>query len=445
MKINKYLIYSLLLMGGLFVSCDDDQPSIDDYPLNYEIPQIGVTSDIPVGAYLYDNSGVYNDETRWKRLTDPFDDGPDLTQGGGRIGPYLMPTQGRYIFNRGDSATSLIYKNIVEWAKQARIDFLITPAVREHVNDPYPFNINAQDTTLLALISGRLDTLPYANRGEMKYAIMFDINNFATSGTGLSNNVLVETVEAHKFTYTPKYINPNTGLWANVPGMAARDTTVAREERLYNIFKRLSHYFKDETYFHVNGRPVLFLAAPDKLYTSDSKRIYDNIRDTVKVYSGKDVFLVARQSKWTPTARFYYFFVKGEVDAITQENLVNVGGGQWDQTYILNQLINEHMKANKKFISEQGLNIDYIPSASPSFSQYVIDGNYQYPLIRKNPDEFRKRCNVAKMNLGRNPMVLIDSFNYWQNESQIEPADPDYGYGYGTTYLDIVREEFKRN
>ena len=52
-------------------------------------------------------------------------------------------------------------------------------------------------------------------------------------------------------------------------------------------------------------------------------------------------------------------------------------------------------------------------------------------------------CNVAKMNLGKRPMVIIDSFNRWNVDQAIEPTDPNYGNGYGMKYLNIVKEEFK--
>ncbi|GAB6010670.1 glycoside hydrolase family 99-like domain-containing protein [Viscerimonas tarda] len=456
MKINKYLVYSLLLMGGLFVSCTDDENGLEGYPLNYKIPEVAVTEDIPVGAYLYDPSGVTNNEVNWTRLTEPFNDAP-ASEGGGKMGPYLMPTQGRYRFYTADSTTSLVYGNMVRWAKQAGIDFFITPAIRENVNGLYPNNLNTQDTLLLSLISGRVDTLAYANRGEMKYAIKFDINNWASQGviTGgtaaLSNNNLLENVLNYQFTarYTPSgwptYIN---GAGNEVPlPPYPKDSTfiISREERLYNIFKKLSGYFKDPTYYHTaDGRPVLFLSQPQKLYTQKQKEIYDNIRDTVKLYSGKDVYIVAIQDHWTPSARFTHFFLKGYVDAVTEDNMCFVGEGQLDMTYFLNILINEHFKANRKYINENFPGIEYIPSVSSGWNRYVTNGNVNGPIIRHNPEQFRERCNIAKMNQSKTKMALIDSFNDWQNDSQIEPADPDYGNGYGTFYLDIVRQEFKR-
>ena len=80
-----------------------------------------------------------------------------------------------------------------------------------------------------------------------------------------------------------------------------------------------------------------------------------------------------------------------------------------------------------------------MPSVSPSFNYYVVNGSYNSPIVEKDPDEFRKRCNVAKMNLGKTPLVFVESLNNWQYESQVEPAK-----SYGTTYLDIIKEQFKR-
>jgi hypothetical protein len=436
MKINKYLAYSFLLAGGLLVSCDDYQNSIDDYPLNYEIPSVAPNPSTPVGAYLVDPPT--NDNVFWERLTAPFNDGP-ASQGGGKIGPYLMPTQGRYRFNAADSTNARVYANIVRWSKQAGIDFLITP-LRSHRWDEYPKNLNSGDTLLIGLISGRNDSLGYANRGEIKYAISYDLGNFSGTGMGptsLTNDNLLETTQA-------EYVNSNGTVKTDTAGL--RDNTYARitrEERLYRAFERMSVYFNDPTYQTTSdGRPVLLLEGAKSLYTSDSKRVYDNIRDTIFKYCGKHVYLVARQDPWTPTARFEYFFVKGEVDAITPNRMTDAGN--WNRVYMLNVLIDQHMKANKDYISRsQHPNIDYIPSISPSFSGYLDNGDVQRPIVPKNEKDFRERCNIAKINVGRMPMIIVDSFNNWKNETQIEPSDPDYGNGYGTFYLDILRSELK--
>ena len=54
-------------------------------------------------------------------------------------------------------------------------------------------------------------------------------------------------------------------------------------------------------------------------------------------------------------------------------------------------------------------------------------------------------CNVAKMNAGRNRLIFIDSYNKYNFNSFIEPTVEGYGNGYGKTYLEITRQQFKKN
>ena len=74
MKVNKLLIYSLLSAGIIVTSCKDDNPSIDDYWLNYEIEEVKVTQDIPVGVYLYNpQAPLETNIDQWTRITQEQD------------------------------------------------------------------------------------------------------------------------------------------------------------------------------------------------------------------------------------------------------------------------------------------------------------------------------------------------------------------------------------
>jgi hypothetical protein len=419
MKRNINILLMGLLAGTMAVSCKKDNgPSIDDYPLNYEIPKVAVTSDIPVGAYVYDPaSALIGDEIKWGRISDPYN------VAAGKLGPYVKPELGRYEL-KPTLAGAANLKKIVEWAKMAKIDFLITPAVKEN-SAIYPNNLNTTDSLMVNMFAEHNFTLPSVEMGDMKYAIAVDIQNFSS---GLTNNLLLENAPDVSF---------------NVNGQTI---TISRENRFYNYLRRISLYFKDNTYYHFQERPVLVFIGADKLYSSDTKKVYDNVRKVIKEETGKDVYIIARQQQWTPSARFEYFFTGGKVDAVTMDNMCNVGSGVtgWDRTYLLNRLINENYKLNKDYLSKN-FGIDFIPSASPSYTANINSANYDYnyPAIRKKESDFRERCNVAKMNLGNNRMVLIESFNNWVWDSQIEPSVADYGEGYGTKYLDIVRDEFK--
>ncbi|MDE5922881.1 MAG: hypothetical protein K2G79_05240, partial [Muribaculum sp.] len=61
---------------------------------------------------------------------------------------------------------------------------------------------------------------------------------------------------------------------------------------------------------------------------------------------------------------------------------------------------------------------------------------------KPDPPDFRDRCWSAEMQLGAQPMVIVDAYNEWNFVNAVEPTDPEYGNGWGDTYLNIIAEEF---
>ena len=89
-----------------------------------------------------------------------------------------------------------------------------------------------------------------------------------------------------------------------------------------------------------------------------------------------------------------------------------------------------------------------VPSVGPAWNKLVQDGRGSIgntPIVKKDAAIYRTMCNVAKMNAGRNRLILIDSYNKYNFDSFIEPTVEGYGNGYGKTYLQITREQFKKN
>lgn len=405
---------------------EEDNPSIEDYPWNYEITEVRATQDIPVGMLLYDNANVWRDRQVTARITDPYE--PET----GAIGPYVMPTMGEYEFVGTDKEYEEEYAEtigkIVENFKKAKVDFVITPSFGENAGSMYPKNVNGSDTVLIGMLSGRADSLCWVNDGSMKYAIRLNVNNIASSLHCNSNAQILENAADRVYRVNQN----NTQVEVKV---SARDC-------ILNWFRRMSWYFLDDTYYHFNGRPVLVLDEADKLYSEDSRQLYDDIRAAIKSEVGKDVYLIVRQQQWTPPARWTYFWINGAVDAVCPRNLTNLEAGTgWDRSVWYNVFINEHMKVNREYYAEKGIN--YIPSVSPSYYQYIWSTAYNCPIIRHDPEDFRIRCWAAKMQMGTEQMIIVDAYNEWMFGNAIEPTDEDYGLGWGDKFLNVVAEEFK--
>lgn len=422
----KYINLSYILAGMLTLSMsacsDDDNPSIEDYPLNYEIKEVKATENIAVGCMLVDPYNDLSNATIWERLTNPYNPAEGL------IGPNVKPALGPYrlvsrdVKYHDDIATNL--GQIAQWAQTAEIDYLITPSVREH-NHCYPNNINLDDKAFLELISGHDKTGPWSNDGSLKYAIQLNMQNLA-SQTG-SNNYQTPLENKADITYTD---NNET-------------VTITQRERVLNFMRSIAEYFVDDTYYKYMGRPVVFFYQPHEMHTLDISALYSDMRAAMKEISGMDVYIIAEQEPWKPVARYAEVVLDGKPDAVMPREMTNIGGSLYERLYKFGVFLNENFKLNKQFLNGSYPGMEYIPSVSAGYSAYLNNGNVQNPDILPSVDGFRERCWVAKMNLPANPMVVIDAFNNWRYGNAIEPTDPEYGNGWGETYLDIVRQEFK--
>ncbi|MDE6683798.1 MAG: hypothetical protein K2J94_01305, partial [Duncaniella sp.] len=178
---NKIITIIPALAAALwFTSCNSEENSIDDYELNYQITEVKARENIPVGCLLYNPYGDLNDAGRWERLSEPYDAAT------GKIGPHMVPKAGVYRFMGNTKDEELLNSfateigRIVDEMKIAGVDFVLTPATREH-NQLYPNNINPEDSIFLNMISGRTQDLAWKNDGSMKFAIQINMQNFASS------------------------------------------------------------------------------------------------------------------------------------------------------------------------------------------------------------------------------------------------------------------------
>jgi hypothetical protein len=412
-------IAALFICASMIPACSvDEGPSVDDHFLNYEIEDIPLTADCPVGAFYYFyGSGV--DQAAYGRLTEQ----PNEKASPARVGPYVLPVLGRYSNNSPSEATIEVIQQHIDWCIEGGIDFLILQECNEVGTKLYPNNL---DTTVYYLATGKTgsDRKPAAvsegtvvNWKSLKYAMSVSMNGI---NSGLAYNALLEDA-------APTVIEGESRT---------------RIDRFNDFFKRISDFFSDPNYYRVNGKPLVILANNAKnVYTADSRKLYDDMRAYVKEHCGEDIFLVARQDNWSPPARFEHFFVNGHVDAVTHLNMYDQG--TYDRSYWYPQLIDQNWNYSKDFFMANW-GIDYIPTISPSCNEYVNSGVYNRPIVYKSESGFKTHCNVAKKNLGQTRIVFVESFNYWQKDTAIEPTDPEYGNGYGMTYLNIIKERFKK-
>lgn len=419
MNKNKfYHVLSLMLMAFSLVgtSCrQEESPSIDDYPLNYQIPTIKLTKSATVGA-IYSFNGVRTDNGQYDRLIAEYD--PSTTPYP-QLGAHIRPVLQNYTYNTNSAETIDLFQQHIDWAIEAGIDYLILPEVGYDANQPNLLNKGSVDR--ISFMEGLQGlALEKMNWHDLKFCI----------------------------SVKPSDVVPNTSNSVMVEDDADEAGNSAHVQTLCKYFIGLAdRFFRDDSlYFKQDGKAMVVINNPQDLHCRDSRKVYDAIRDAVREASGVELYLVARQNQWTPTARWENSFVTGGFDSFFMNTMYQDGTWQRYGDY-RPQYIDQNFKYNAEW-AKKNANLDFIPSISPAFNAWVMgsgQNNYNFPIEPYDETRFRIMCNVAKNNMSANNMVIIDSFNNWQSVTAIEPTDPYYGNGFGLKMLEIVKSEFKVN
>jgi hypothetical protein len=437
---KKMALFSLAML--LFNACDkNDGPNVDDNFLNFEIPQVKVTEDFPVGVYYFNPGSAGQDPIRYGRLSEPS----DITEQ--KTGPYVDFVFGNYGIDQDttkitDGMIDIVQQH-VNWCIEGGVDFLILPALRAQKDSLAPNCLNP-DYRFYDLVTGK------------------NPSSAAVGGTGkkvdmktLKYVMTINMEDPISLNYWPTYredgtlTGANTTTLSNTALLENQNSLVAfvngkgytRTDMFAEFFKSLTRYFKDDQYYRVEGKPLVVLQGAHKLYSKDCKEFYNAIRQVVKDYSGEELYIVAQQDAWSPPARFEYFY-KNSVDAVTHKNMYNQG--EWNRSLLYPQFIYLNWEYSRNYFRDSWSGTDYVPTGSVAFSCYVDNGSYDKPSVGFNGDTFRTMCNVMKSQAGKHRLVFIDSFNQIQYSSFLEPTKEDYGNGFGTKFLDIVKEEFNR-
>ena len=220
-------------------------------------------------------------------------------------------------------------------------------------------------------------------------------------------------------------------------------------------------YFDHPNYYRIDGRPVLFVYVTRKLEEIGVlTEVLLQMRG-VAAEMGHNIYLVGdhafddapKENEWFPA--FLY------LDAVSNYDMYGSMGGRGG--YAGNEGVANYFRDQKDWRRQAHLNgCAFIPGISPGFNDRGVRLQADHkPLSRKltADDEFgslfRAVTREARwlVDMSTSHLMIVNSFNEWHEDTQIEPAvgdttnvpfDHTQGLdyeGYGTRYLDILREE----
>jgi hypothetical protein len=369
-KINYLLILAVILIA----SCKKKDPSIDDYFLNYTIPEVPVTQDYIVGAFYYPFS-TFNTNIQY------------------------TPTVGKYAYSNGIAPAGIMQQHI-EQAATAKIDYFI-----------YTVNSPTLSTSTYKNDSTAVNTfLTAPNSSKINFAVCYNLNS---NTLGISNTVTLES-------------------------------NATKLESFYRDFQRLTYWMTKSNYQKVNGKYLIFINAAQDLNSNMDPNspgsdvpVYTEIRRRLTAM-GFDIYIVGQQNQWTSPQLFYYRF-QNCVDAMYETNMAD-NKGTLDRTYLFGPACDQNFAYWKKMI--ESWNMEFVPCIQAAYNYQINTPTSTSLSTPRTADGafYQTYTNVAKRNASKSRLILIDSFNNFSMDTQIESTT-----AYGSLYLDITRKEFKVN
>jgi hypothetical protein len=355
----------------------------DEHTFSVEIRDPNETGDVTVGVYYYPWYGGNN-----------FHGGQYLRE---HLVPVQLPTLGEY----NDRDAEVIAQHL-EWCEYAGINLWVSswwgPGKME-------------DVTLLDHI------LVHPELGDMKIALFYETSGRVPDFTDLS-----------RVTGDIQYIADN--------------------------------YFDHPNYYKIDGRPVLFVYLTRVL---SNKGLLDDAMDLMRAAansSGYDIYIVGDQVFGQPPSSADQLAL---LDAATNYDVYGSSGARM---YATQKQVDNYYTAQAGWKSKaQAVGTAFIPATAPGFNDTgVRDGHVPLSRQLSGSNEFGSlfRAMIDKavtlVDPAANNLFMVTSWNEWHEDTQIEPVaeapatsvdnsgtQEAYTYGmeyegYGTRYLDIIRE-----
>jgi hypothetical protein len=260
-----------------------------------------------------------------------------------------------------------------------------------------------------------------------------DLNNYRSDSTVVKSFLDANTANM-KFALA---YNFSSGSYA-ISTTAPLENDATKLQQFFGDIEKVAPLFANNNYMKVGGKILLYIMNAQTLFSNNNANIYATLRTRLSNL-GFQLYIVGMQDRWTPPAR-YPFRYQNCVDAIYHQSFSSQIN-DWDRWYLLPQAIDQNWKYSKQWWATN-IGVDYVPNITPAYNWKILQPNSTNPNYPRTDGGamFRKLCNVAKMNASATTrLILIDSWNKWDEDMQLEPAG-----SYGDLYLTITKQQFKK-
>lgn len=297
---------------------------------------------------------------------------------------------------------------------------------------------------------------------HLEWSQSYGIDNWICSWWGINSNedaiirmAVAPVIKNYNTTFCILYESISMLKWQN-DRIVFDDADIAKLRSDFNFIAR--NYFPLQNYCRINNRPVVYLYLT-RVFDGEYAKALKLLRQDMTAL-GYDIYLVGDEVYWdAPNQSRIATF-----DAITAYNMH--GPGKYSGYPSNTNFIHDVSDIYSQYATiANTLGVDFIPNTMPGFNDRAVRLNVNHYVIpnqfhpdSNNVSTFSQFTRMAINHIDTSINAIdITSFNEWQEETQIEPSNDatstkidasfsgrDYtqGFsyeGYGTKYLDIVR------
>lgn len=268
-----------------------------------------------------------------------------------------------------------------------------------------------------------------------KWADAAGINFFIFNWDSPTANSLIDNFINNRSQSVKFVINYNVAhlkATNSAPLAGAKLATLKKE-----IYDLAVKYMNSDSYYKTGNLPVLMFTplnlAANAANSIDYSLVLPAIKDTLSKIP-MNIYLIGEATTgWIPPQRLSKS--RDFVDGIT---LSNWATAVYDQYVFLPSYTDMNWANWRDTLGVTG-KTDFIPCLFPAFNDKKLtptSKNYDFPRTEKFYKDF---ANVAKRNIGKKRIVIINSWNDFQKGTTLEPA-----ISYGESYLHLTRQFFKK-
>ncbi len=322
-----------------------------------------------------------------------------------------------------DAVVGAYYTNITSsstWQKSGAAIYTGTPVLGEYLS------------TNLTILGQQLE---YADEASLDFFIFgWDAGS---NDTKLITNF--KKVRGEKGANVKYIINYNTKHLK-----ATNDSPLEDEANLAKMTKEIKEkvlpMFEDDEYYKLpDGTPVI-LITPSNLSSSaatsiDYSKVMPAVRATCSEGGYTPYFIGEFTTGWAAPANYQAHQIESFDGVTLNDWKTNV----YDRYYAFFSFIDLNWTNWRTSIA--GYNTDFIPCVFPSYSDRVnSSSSYYYEFGQKgDTSDYIDFCNVAKRNIGKRDIILVNSWNNYQKGTNLEPTEEN-----GGKFLEVTRQQFKK-